>query len=205
MRGLAKVMGEEGRLLRWALVSPGLRDLCETHRDLFAADLLIASDGPRLRADRPTVFLGSRGSMNFDLAIEARQGGHHSGNWGGLISNPGLQLAHAIATIAGPTGQIRIPEWVHEEMLKPHRAYCQFDGQEVEGLYRDSITLGLAPGGIVKVWVGGPCLSDIEITRYQASVSKVGPYGGKSGGKHRPLNEISRAYIERHGVPYGSW
>lgn len=101
--------------------------------------------------------------------------------------------------------RVRIPEWVHEEMLKPHRAYCHFDGKEIEGLYRNSITLGLAPGGIVKVWVGGPCLSYIEITRYQASVSKVGPYGGKTNGEHLPLNEISRAYIERHGVPYGSW
>ncbi len=100
---------------------------------------------------------------------------------------------------------IRIPRWVHEEMLKPHRAYCHFDGKEIDDLYRDSITLGLAPGGIVKVWLTGPCLSDIEITRYQASISKVGPYGGLSGGKHRPLDDISKAYIERHGVPYGSW
>jgi acetylornithine deacetylase/succinyl-diaminopimelate desuccinylase-like protein len=90
--------------------SPGLRELCEDNRDLFAADLLLASDGPRLSPERPTIFLGSRGSMNFDLSIEARAGGHHSGNWGGLISNPGIQLAHAIASIVSPTGQIRIPE-----------------------------------------------------------------------------------------------
>ena len=69
--------------------SPGLREVCEANRELFKADLLIASDGPRLRADRPTIFLGSRGNMNFDLTIEARKGGAHSGNWGGLISNPG--------------------------------------------------------------------------------------------------------------------
>ncbi|HEY0296323.1 MAG TPA: M20/M25/M40 family metallo-hydrolase, partial [Bordetella sp.] len=47
--------------------SPGLRELCVEHKDLFAADLLIASDGPRLRAERPTVFLGARGSLNVDL------------------------------------------------------------------------------------------------------------------------------------------
>ena len=92
--------------------SPGLGPLCAEHRELFRADLLIASDGPRLRADRPTIFLGSRGALNFDLTIEARSGGHHSGNWGGLISNPGIQLAHAIATIVSPTGQIRIADGV---------------------------------------------------------------------------------------------
>src|SRR5690606_18672292 len=76
--------------------STGLRELCEAHRERLSADLLIASDGPRLNADRPTVFLGSRGGFSFDLSIDARDGSHHSGNWGGLISNPGIQLAHAI-------------------------------------------------------------------------------------------------------------
>jgi acetylornithine deacetylase/succinyl-diaminopimelate desuccinylase-like protein len=74
--------------------------------------VLIASDGPRLSADRPTIYLGTRGGMNIDLTIEAREGGHHSGNWGGLLSNPAIQLAHALATIAGPTGQVLIPEWL---------------------------------------------------------------------------------------------
>ncbi|WP_313621898.1 M20 family metallopeptidase [Achromobacter sp.] len=111
--------------------SMGLRELCEEHRDLLAADLLIASDGPRLSASRPTIFLGARGSLNVDLTIEARAGGHHSGNWGGLISNPGLQLAHAIASIASPTGQIRIPEWVPKELPDSVRralADCEVDG-----------------------------------------------------------------------------
>lgn len=111
--------------------SMGLRELCEEHSDLLAADLLIASDGPRLSANRPTIFLGARGSLNFDLTIEARAGGHHSGNWGGLISNPGLQLAHAIASIASPTGQIRIPEWVPKELPSAVRralADCEVDG-----------------------------------------------------------------------------
>ncbi|CAM3969280.1 Acetylornithine deacetylase/Succinyl-diaminopimelate desuccinylase or related deacylase [Bordetella tumbae] len=111
--------------------SPGLRELCEQHKDRFRADLLIASDGPRLSPQRPTVFLGARGSLNIDLSIEAREGGHHSGNWGGLISNPGIQLAHAIASISSPTGQIRIPEWVPAELpASVRRALvdCEVDG-----------------------------------------------------------------------------
>ncbi len=117
-------MGEE-------VVSPGLQALCAAHKDLFRADVMIASDGPRLSADRPTLFLGSRGCINFDLTIEARKGGHHSGNWGGLISNPGIQLAHALACIVSPTGQIRIPEWVPKELPAPVRrtlADCEVDG-----------------------------------------------------------------------------
>lgn len=97
-------MGEEN-------ISPGLRKLAENHKELFRSDVLIASDGPRLSAGRPTVFLGSRGAMSFDLWIDARKGGHHSGNWGGLLSDPAIQLAHAISSIVSQSGEILIPEW----------------------------------------------------------------------------------------------
>lgn len=101
--------------------------------------------------------------------------------------------------------RINIPEWVREKMLEQRSSYCQADKRVIDGLYRHDITIGLAPGGIAKAWVGGPCLESIEIGRFEAAISKVGPYGGTSNGKHRPLSEKAKAYIEQHGVPYGSW
>jgi acetylornithine deacetylase/succinyl-diaminopimelate desuccinylase-like protein len=91
--------------------SPGLREFCSQNKDLLQADVLIASDGPRLQPGQPTVFLGSRGAFNMDLVVDLREGGHHSGNWGGLLANPGIILAHALAAITGPKGEIRVPEW----------------------------------------------------------------------------------------------
>lgn len=88
--------------------SPGLAAIARAHRDDLAADLLIASDGPRLAADRPTIFLGSRGCFNFDLTVNLRDGGHHSGNWGGLLRNPGTVLANAIASMVDGRGRILI-------------------------------------------------------------------------------------------------
>jgi acetylornithine deacetylase/succinyl-diaminopimelate desuccinylase-like protein len=117
----AAVLAERGKLgfnAKWLIEmgeetgSSGLRELCAEHRDLFAADVLVGSDGPRLSADRPTISLGTRGAYPIDIWIDAREGGHHSGNWGGLLSSPAIQLVHALSTITGPTGQIRIPEWV---------------------------------------------------------------------------------------------
>lgn len=111
--------------------SPGLKELCQAHAPLFKSDLLIASDGPRLSAERPTIFLGSRGCINFDLAIESRAGAHHSGNWGGLISNPGIQLAHAISCLVSARGEILVPEWKPEALPDAVRrvlADCQVDG-----------------------------------------------------------------------------
>lgn len=45
--------------------SPDLREVCESLRADLKADLFLASDGPRLSADRPTIFLGCRGGLRF--------------------------------------------------------------------------------------------------------------------------------------------
>src|SRR5580692_1829217 len=58
--------------------SPGLGEFCARHREELAADLLVASDGPRVAAARPTVFLGSRGSASFTLAVPLRERSYHS-------------------------------------------------------------------------------------------------------------------------------
>jgi acetylornithine deacetylase/succinyl-diaminopimelate desuccinylase-like protein len=91
--------------------SPGLKEFCEQNKDLLRADVLISSDGPRLQPQRPTIYLGTRGALNFHLTVELRKGAHHSGNWGGLLANPGIVLAHAIAAITDARGAIRISEW----------------------------------------------------------------------------------------------
>ena len=88
--------------------SPGLHAICAAQRTELAADVLISSDGPRLNAERPTVFLGSRGSINFKLALRLREGGQHSGNWGGLLANPGVVLAHAIASLVSKDGVVLV-------------------------------------------------------------------------------------------------
>jgi acetylornithine deacetylase/succinyl-diaminopimelate desuccinylase-like protein len=55
------------------------------------------------------MFLGSRGVFNFELRLKLRDGGHHSGNWGGLLRNPGIRLAHAIASLIDARGRILVP------------------------------------------------------------------------------------------------
>ena len=89
--------------------SPGLAEFCQLQRKALAADALIASDGPRLRAELPTLFLGTRGVANFDLHLKLREGAHHSGNWGGLLRNPGTVLASAIASLVDGRGRILLP------------------------------------------------------------------------------------------------
>jgi len=100
---------------------------------------------------------------------------------------------------------IVIPEASRRAMVKPETGYCP--AREIwREDYRDMLTVGLAPGGIVKVWLMGACLSAIDVARVQGTVVKKGPDGGLSGGQYAlPLEPESKAYIEKYGIPYGSW
>lgn len=96
-----------------------------------------------------------------------------------------------------------IPLWAREKMVERISGQCpsgyQFD-------YRESLTIGLAPGGVVKVWIMGPCLDPIEVLTLQAEVEPKGPDQGRMNGQYAlPLTEVTKAYIDKYGVPYGSW
>ncbi|MEH3021981.1 MAG: DUF2931 family protein [Pseudomonas oryzihabitans] len=95
-----------------------------------------------------------------------------------------------------------IPEWARKKMVERLPAQCP-SGRNFD--YRESLTVGLAPGGVVKVWIKGPCLDPIEVMTLQAEVEPKGPYGGRSNGKYRPLSPVVKSYVDKYGVPYGSW
>lgn len=104
-------MGEE-------IGSPGLRELCVNLRDELAADVLVGSDGTRVSEERPTLFLGTRGEVSFTLHAALRPQAYHSGNWGGLLRNPAVLLAHALSTLVDAHGRI-LPEGLRPPAISP--------------------------------------------------------------------------------------
>jgi len=120
LKALASVIKSQGRLgfnfkvlfeTGEEIGSPGLKDFCKQYTEELKADVFIASDGPRISPKNPTIFTGSRGALNFNLLVKLRNGAHHSGNFGGLLGDPTIILAHALAVITDVRGQIQIPEW----------------------------------------------------------------------------------------------
>ena len=179
-------MGEE-------IGSPGLRAACETHAATLAADVLVASDGPRLASSRPTVFLGSRGVFNFDLDVTLREGAHHSGNWGGLLANPGTLLASAIAALVDGHGRILVPA------LRPaalpasvRRALADIEPGEPAGpaIDPDWGEPGLTPAERVFGW------NALEVLAF------------RTGNPDRPVNAIpsrARAHLQLRFVAGCDW
>jgi acetylornithine deacetylase/succinyl-diaminopimelate desuccinylase-like protein len=136
--------------------SVGLREVCTAHGDaLLKADVLIGSDGPRNAPDEPTLFLGARGGHPIELVVDLREGSHHSGNWGGLLANAGIILAHALASITDARGAIKVPEW---RPPLPQSVRDVLAGVEVDGgadgptIDRDWGEPGLTPAKRVFGW-----------------------------------------------------
>ena len=110
--------------------SPGLDNyLTENAADL-QTDLMIASDGPRLVPQRADIKLGNRGGLSFDLSIKLREGSRHSGHWGGVLEDPGVILAQAIACITTSRGQILIKDWLPDAI--PDRVRAALADLEVD-------------------------------------------------------------------------
>lgn len=176
-------MGEE-------IGSPGLREVCQREAKALAADVLIASDGPRVSAERPTLYLGTRGAVNFSMSIRHRASGHHSGNWGGLLANPAIQLAHAIATLATASGKILVPGWTPEAM--PEAVRVALSTIEVNG--------GLDGPAIDPSW-GEPGLTAAEQLYGWSSFDVLAM---TSGTPDEPINAVpptATAYCQIRTVP----
>lgn len=157
--------------------SLGLREVIAANLDAFAADVFVASDGPRVKPDRPTLSLGCRGALNFDLVCDMRKGGHHSGNWGGALADPAAVLAHAIATIVTPTGEILVPEW-RPEPIRPL----------LRELLTDVVLDGGADGPQIDNNWGEPGLSAVENVYAWNSFAVLAML---SGNPENPVNAIA--------------
>lgn len=105
--------------------SPGLYEFLRRHRDLCAADVFIALDGPRQSFSVPDITLGTRGGIGIDLVVDLRPGSHHSGHWGGLLKDPGVILSHAIASIISRDGRILVRGWTPAEVPESVRRAAQ--------------------------------------------------------------------------------
>ncbi len=220
LAALAAVLATRGRLglnIKWLIEmgeeigSPGLREVCAEERAMLAADVLIASDGPRLSRTRPTIYLGTRGAFPIDLWIDAGAGAHHSGNWGGLLSNPAIQLAHALSTIAGPTGQVRIPEWVPDRVPDSVRralADCEVETEPGDpAIDPDWGEPGLTPAEKVYGWC---CFEVLAMTAGtpENPINAV-PRSAWARGQLRFVAGIDpdrilpalRRHLDRHGFP----
>ena len=99
---------------------------------------------------------------------------------------------------------IRVDAAMRKAMVTDKKAFCAADGEWITD-YPYAVNIGLAPGGIARVWIAGQCTRSVPIARVQGRVVEAGTYGGQYGNAYPELDDVSKAYVEKYGVPYGSW
>jgi len=102
-------------------------------------------------------------------------------------------------------GFIEIPEEARQLMVQSTRQRCP-KTPERTARYSATLLVGLAPGGVLQAWVRDSCHRPIKVSHAQGEIEPLGPEQGKHGGRYAyPVSEKAKRYIDKFGIPYGSW
>lgn len=117
--------------------STSLPGFVKQHRDLLAADVCYAADGPRHDSNRPTIYLGCRGVVGFELSVRTASRDVHSGNRGNVVPNPGWRLLQALQSMRDGKGRVLI-EGFYDDV----RPIGPDDGRMLDALGFDGQKMG---------------------------------------------------------------
>jgi hypothetical protein len=102
-------------------------------------------------------------------------------------------------------GFIEIPEEARQLMVRSTHHRCP-ETPERAARYMATLYVGLAPGGVLQAWVRDSCHRPIKVAHAQGEIEPLGPEQGKHGGRYAyPVSEKAKRYIDKYGIPYGSW
>ena len=95
-----------------------LAQVVRDNRDLLAADLVVMADGPIHPSNRPTADFGLRGIVTVTLTAYGPISPLHSGHYGNWAPNPAMSLAHLLASLKSPNGDILVAGW-EDDVVPP--------------------------------------------------------------------------------------
>ena len=87
--------------------SKNLPEFVAKNRELLAADVVYASDGP-MHPSGPMVFFGCRGLLYLELTAHGAKRDLHSGNYGGVAVAPAARLVQALASLWTNRGKVAV-------------------------------------------------------------------------------------------------
>lgn len=109
-----------------------LPEFVERNRTDLDADLCVYSDGPMLAGDQPALLFGARGALVLEFTSTGPAQPLHSGNFGGVVANPVMEMARFFAELVAPNGDLRA-DGINEGVPVPTAAeQAALDGLEVD-------------------------------------------------------------------------
>ncbi|WP_063645869.1 DUF2931 family protein [Aliivibrio fischeri] len=113
---------------------------------------------------------------------------------------PGLLYIrwHSLANKKTYNKTIKVSEDIRNKMREYHDIRCGY--YDLLLPYKNNILLGLAPDGMISVFLNGGCFDNELQFKVQAVEYKVA-----DDFVYPELSEEAQAYIDEHGVPVGIW
>ena len=91
--------------------STNLAECLRENQALLECDILFMCDGPAYYSGDPTLFFGARGVTSLEITVYGPNASVHSGHYGNWVPNPGIRLAHLLASMRDPDGRVKIAGW----------------------------------------------------------------------------------------------
>ncbi len=79
------------------------------HQEMLAADVLVVSDTPMISDTQPSLSIGLRGLIYFEITATTANTDLHSGQHGGAVPNAITELVHILSKLKSEDGIIQVP------------------------------------------------------------------------------------------------
>ena len=89
--------------------SPQISDFLARHREKFACDVAVSSDGGQFDAEQPSLTVALRGICAVQVDVTGPSRDLHSGSYGGAVCNPIHELAALLAGLHHGDGSVAVP------------------------------------------------------------------------------------------------
>lgn len=89
--------------------SPHFEQLLAAERERLRCDAVVVSDTTMWSADVPSVCMGMRGLVAFDVTVRSGTIDLHSGVFGGSVPNPAHLVARLVAALHDDQGRVAVP------------------------------------------------------------------------------------------------
>ncbi|MDX2139836.1 MAG: dipeptidase [Chloroflexota bacterium] len=89
--------------------SRNLYSFVAQHKDKFASDVCVISDGGFQRKDEPAITYSTRGLCYMQIDVQGPARDLHSGIYGGIVHNPALALAQILSQLHNADNSIAVP------------------------------------------------------------------------------------------------
>src|SRR4051812_18342318 len=89
--------------------SPNFEPLLHAERDRLACDAVVVSDTGMWSAEVPSICVGMRGLVAFDVHVRTGKIDLHSGTFGGAVPNPAHLIAGIVAALHDADGRVTVP------------------------------------------------------------------------------------------------